>query len=309
MIKTMLPRLAEIGKIKIGGKGEERTSKENSKKFRLPIKYDHFVITTNEKDAKGNFVIDTDIMKAIGNNSKEIEIRLLYDSIELNFLTSFSLYNGHKCWCRGDGEKAIRVFVDDKKKTTKKEIVCPAGECEYLINSKCKPSGLLSCLLPQSESIGGVYKFRTHSWNSVQNILSSLAFIQAKTGGKLANIPFKLSILKKATEEHGNVITVNLIFAGNDDDLKNAVIAETSRREKYKVDILKLENLAKKIGVADDNDDPADVYDEFYTPAEVVTVETRTEKINPKMFETPAIVEKNEPTEPQKNEDQIASLL
>jgi len=52
------PRLAEVGKIKIGGKGKKVTSKKGAQ-FRVPEKYDHFVITTNFKDPRtDDFVVD-----------------------------------------------------------------------------------------------------------------------------------------------------------------------------------------------------------------------------------------------------------
>ena len=58
-------RFAEVGKIKVGGKGETRKSKEG-KDYQLPVKYDHFVVTTTEKGKDGNFVIDSEIMSKLG---------------------------------------------------------------------------------------------------------------------------------------------------------------------------------------------------------------------------------------------------
>jgi len=301
MIKGLTPRLAEIGKIKIGGKGEQRISR-NNKKFRLPVKYDHFVITLNEKDQHGNFIIDKKIMNILEEKPKEIECILLYDNIEKNFLTSYSNYRGHKCFCRGDGEKAIRVFKDDKtQKEYKKEIICPAGECEYLINAQCKPSGLLSVILPSANKQGGVYKFRTHSWNSVQNIQSSLYYIASQTGSKLAGILLKLHIVKKSTEDHGNVITVNIVFDGNKDQLRQAVITETKHREEFNIDILKLENMAEKIGITKDNDDPSDVEDEFYNSEIVTTNKSKAMAIDSDTFITSSKPTKKD--DPQKKEN------
>ena len=45
MIKGLTPRFAEVGKIKIGGKGKQTTS-ANGKKFNPPVRFDHFVVTT-----------------------------------------------------------------------------------------------------------------------------------------------------------------------------------------------------------------------------------------------------------------------
>jgi len=118
MIKNgLIPRLAEVGKIKIGGKGETRKSKDG-KPYQLPIRFNHFVVTTTEKGENGNFVINHDIMKKLGNEPKEISIRLPFDDIDMNFYTSFQYYHGSKCVCRGDGEKATRLSKDNKENRT-----------------------------------------------------------------------------------------------------------------------------------------------------------------------------------------------
>lgn len=305
-IKTFIPRLAEAGKIKIGGKGKEITTK-NGKKMRIPEKYDHFVITKMERDQHGNLIKDQAIHKIIGEQPKELFFTLLYDDIQLNFYTAFALYSGHKCFCRGDGEKAIRMIKTDKKDKKgqdiykHQEIICPAGDCEYLINEQCKPCGILSAVLQNTQEMGIVHKFRTHAWNSVQNIMSSLAYIQMQTGGKLAGIPLKMSIIKKATEDHGNVITVNVSFAGTPEQLAKAVVAETKRREMLKLDILKLENMAKQIGITDDTDDPQEVEEEFYNESEIITNKSKAQTIDADMFVTPAVIEE-EQKEPKKED-------
>jgi len=43
--RGVMPGLIELGKIKIGKKGEMVVSK-NKKEFRQPEKFDHFIITT-----------------------------------------------------------------------------------------------------------------------------------------------------------------------------------------------------------------------------------------------------------------------
>jgi len=55
MIKNLTPGLPEVGKIKIGYKGEEMTSK-GGKRFQPPKKLDHFLITGLERGADGNFL-------------------------------------------------------------------------------------------------------------------------------------------------------------------------------------------------------------------------------------------------------------
>lgn len=47
-IKGLIPQLAERGKVKIGEKGEMKTS-QGGKQFAQPKKLDHFVITTMQR--------------------------------------------------------------------------------------------------------------------------------------------------------------------------------------------------------------------------------------------------------------------
>ncbi len=296
MIKNGLnPRFAEIGKIKIGGKGDERTAK-NGKKYKLPVKYNHFVVTTTEKGPDGNFLPNKEIMKALGPNPKELPIRFPFDDIDMNFYTSFQFYKGKKCLCHGDGEYATRY-----KDGNESRVECNPAECKFLQNTinevdtkdKCKPSGILSCYLPMSSDIGGIFRFRTHSWNSVSGILAALKSYHIETNGILRQIPFKLKLIKKATAEHGNVSVVTIVFDGVEiERVRQIARDEYVERVKIGIDMKRIESEAKKAGFTVDTDDPADVEEEFYNTVPVVepdkikengfTAEDVTDKINNK---------------------------
>ena len=58
--KLLAPRVQELGKIKIGGKGPVRTS-SGGKEFQPPKKFDHFVVTTRERGEDGNFLRDDQV--------------------------------------------------------------------------------------------------------------------------------------------------------------------------------------------------------------------------------------------------------
>lgn len=296
MIKNGLSeRLGEIGKIKIGGKGEMRKSK-NNKDFRLPVKYEHFVVTTTERGADGNFVTDAKIMKLLGEKPKEIPIRLPFDDIDMNFHTSFQRYDGKKLKCKGDGEKAEWKKDDGETKTIK----CDPETCKYFQAEKCKVSGILSCMIPLSMEIGGIYRFRTHGWNSVSNILAALKYLASNTNGILQGLPLKLKMVKKSTEEHGNVNVVTLTIDGIELlEMRNAALIEYENRMKLGIDMKKIENEARKSGVMDDKDDPEDISEEFYPPIEEiepeptgVTSEQATEKLQEEKDITPSVEKK-----------------
>lgn len=257
------PRLAEVGKIKIGGKGDERTSKQGGK-YRLPVKFDHFQVTTTVRnDPNGNFVRDEDIHQRIGDSPRELDIMLLYDDIEQNFQHSFQWYEGKKRMCQGNGEAAQRW---DEKDELFKEIDCT---CPLLEQGKCKPSGRLSVLLQHAKMTGGVYVFRTHSYNSIWSIVSSLRFIQNLTGGVLAGIPLKMRIESKMAEVDGKaqmVLYVNIIYPGAPEELLTKAIDVAKTRSMGIARLEAAKNMkalpASEIEFLDE--DPADIEEEFY---------------------------------------------
>ena len=266
MIRNFTPRLAEVGKIKIGMKGKLKKS-QGGKEFRLPVKLDHFLVTTTDKGPDGNFIADEHVMKAIGENPTELKIRLLFDDIDLNFFTSYQYYSGRKCVCRGDGESAQRVYNSGKKNEEIRTIKCDFETCEFPKKNKCKVSGILSCSLPDSEYLGGVYRFRTHGWNSVSGILAALQFFQKNTNGVLQGLPLKLKFMKKHTEDHGGVPMVTVVLDAVELlEMRQLAMEEADERKRLGVDILQIEAKAVEGGFTEDTDDPADVEAEFYPP-------------------------------------------
>jgi hypothetical protein len=190
MIKGIIPALAEGGKIKIGGLGEARTSKGGNT-FRLPQKYDHFVVTKTTRDKTGDLEIDAALMAALPKDAdgkcRAIPIVVHSDVIDEVFPTSYALYNGKKLVCRGDGETAMRQGV-------KRE--CP---CDYLgaeSGPNCKPHGTLHCsvMVPGQAVAGAVHMWRTTSIISIQRLIGSLQQILA-TCGTMRGLPLWLRLV------------------------------------------------------------------------------------------------------------------
>jgi len=75
-IEDLPSALEEIGKIKIGEKGDKRTKSG----MRLPEKWDYFKIGTMEKDEEGRVIIDEKMTDALGEDKTEIDITLCYDN-------------------------------------------------------------------------------------------------------------------------------------------------------------------------------------------------------------------------------------
>ena len=307
MIKGLNPRLAEIGKIKIGGKNPKILKSKKGNNWQAPIKFNHFVVTTTEKGPDNNFLINQEIMKKLEKEPKEISIRLPFDSIDMNFYTQYAYYQSNKCLCSGNGETATRVYDSDKKEPTSKHISCDPKTCEFMKSEKCKVSGTLSCFLSCSMEIGGVYRMRTHSWNSVSSITAALEYFSQQTNGVLMGLPLKLKLIKKATQDHGNVQFATIVLDGIQFlEMRKLAAAEYKNRMELGIDMKLIEAKAKQAGFLDDTDEPKDIQEEFYPieePEETAQPEKGTspdqvkEKIKKKKEKLPEPEEKAEEEE------------
>lgn len=216
MIKGISPRLQEIGRVAVGEKG----GLSRSGKTRLPTKLDHFIFTTLDKDEDDRYIRDQSMMDMFGENCTEIPIRLLYNDIELNFPTFYAKYARSGIKLRGDGENWT-VYTDDG---TREEIYDPNNERGFLDDVDVKPHGILTVLVEGQNSVGGVFKFRTTSWNSINNILSSLSVIKNMCG-MLTYIPLKLVYRKKEVTPIGMahktwIPVVSVEFRGSIEELQ-----------------------------------------------------------------------------------------
>lgn len=246
MIVNIRPGLPERGHIKIGRRGEMRKGVSGND-FQLPVKLDHFLITTMERGPDKNFLPDTGLMRAIAERTGEpetrltkIPVRLLYDDVTLNFPTRYAAYLGATLWCSGDGANAQRR-APDVNQIAYVGRDCPCERIERGFKPKdksdpaCKINGVLSVLIDGVAGVGGVWKFRTTSFNSTLGLLGALAYIRAVTGGKLANLPLVLSVSPKQVStpdgQPQTVYVVGLEFPGTVDQLRQAGY-EIAMREK-----------------------------------------------------------------------------
>jgi len=200
-IKGLTPSLAEGGKIKIGGLGEERQGKNGS--WRMPVKLDHFILTKTHRDARGDLIQDADLMAALSASGfadedgklRRLPVMLHSDEIDEVFPTSYAMYQGKKLACRGDGETAHRWEMRDSKRTGReKECKCP---CNLLEGDKpsCKAHGTLHCsiALPDHAVAGSVHRWRTTSIISIKQLIGSMLQIRQAVG-VLRNVPLQLVV-------------------------------------------------------------------------------------------------------------------
>lgn len=293
MIKNLCPGLMEMGKIKIGNKGQVRKSSSGTD-WQPPQKLDHFLITTMARGIDGNFITDDQLMKHISPDGplRSIPVVLIYDDISLNFATRYICYYGKTVYCSGDGETAIRLQQDKKTYAPR---TCPCGRQDPKYNGdngpagsdavggnnskgKCKINGILSVIIQGAPCVGGVWKFRTTSYNSVVGILSSLALIQRITGGRLAGIPMNMTVTPKTVQDpfegkQQTIYVVGLQFAGTMDALRETGYQIALTEAKHGISMQRIEEDARMLLVHNPTaglgeDLPDEVIEEFY-PEEV----------------------------------------
>jgi hypothetical protein len=204
MIKGLKPALAECGKIKIGGLGGTRKSK-SGKSWRMPMKFDHFKVTKTYRGSDDNFAIDEELMARLPKDEdgkcREIPIFLNGDSIEDVFAYNYAAYSGSSLACMGDGETAVEGG---------KERPCPCDRLGAKSGVICKPKATLFCTIniPDLAVAGAVYKWRTTSIISIEQMLGSLQQVLAIVGSfRSVPLTLKVQTIKvhpdgKATDVH-----------------------------------------------------------------------------------------------------------
>ena len=237
MIRGMTPQLAEVGKIKIGVKGEKMV-----RGHLLPQKLDHFAIATLMKDDAGRLVMDDQMNKIIGEKCTSLDICLCYDDFAMNMPSSYAWFAQSKLVCMGNGEMAMRRKEDGSEE----EIICNPKECTAYKENKCKPYGRLSVILADANRIGGVYVLRTTGWNTIRNVLSSMAFIRKEAGGVLAGLPLRMRLLPMTVTPRDvghnvKIYAANIEFPGTLSELKQAGEKEMERRLKLGINMKQTE--------------------------------------------------------------------
>lgn len=160
-IKKITDQVPILGHIKIGGRKKLETKDGAGRNKIIPVKYDHFVVTTTNQSELG-YIPDDELAKKLyadqmglliaehtepiydenGHLIKTIEtetrehlieenkrltriiVSLPFDSIDENLVTSLAVYDNAGCRCRGNNEEAEYV---DPKTGEIKHIKCPCN--------------------------------------------------------------------------------------------------------------------------------------------------------------------------------------
>lgn len=134
-------------------------------------------------------------------------------------------------------------------------------------------SGTLSVIIDGVGVVGGVWKLRTTSYNSIIGITSSLALIRRLTGGPLAGIPLHLTLSPKTgIAPDGKTVLIYVVgveYRGMPDELQEIGYQRALKLAQHSARIEQIEDHARSLlralpGMELDGDDPDDVVSEFY---------------------------------------------
>jgi hypothetical protein len=243
-------RLPEIGRVKLGQKGEEKTSKQG-KKYQQPEKLDHFRIVRLGRGSDNNFEIDTKAHDIYGAKPKCLQVRPISGRLEENIQAGFNLYSqaGIRL-CFGDGQIGNQVDANTGEVTTK---TCPCAEYD---ENRCKKYAKTSFFLDKVGGLGGVHTMTIRGRITVPALVGSLKFLSGicdDAGKSIAGVGLDLR-LNEVMTKYGKVYSPYFIFPGTREELLDASANVTS--SKFRV-------LADEDEEADDTEDPTD-----YQPGE-----------------------------------------
>jgi len=220
-------RGAQLGFIKIGGKGQERVSAKGYK-YRMPVKFAGFLITSMVKDKTDNYTPHPLYSKMLENYGVQIG--------DNKFLRSFPV-----TFASDDIEEIVYTY---KGVFTASETVCISKDGEIGFNYQkqenvacetcpmkkdCKLHGIVKVLLrhpenPQKVLTGGSFLFKTVSYNSLRAIVDSLVQLK-KIHGKLTGIPAFMTwdetMVKRQTEQGTVMQTVPIVYFTSQLDIED----------------------------------------------------------------------------------------
>lgn len=259
----------EMGKIKIGRLGQARKA-QSGREYQQPEKLDHFIITHKHRDTTGNFVVDTDAMRAIGDpEPKRLRVFLPYQDPNLNLVVFYAAYVKSRCMCRGNGTVGLRF---NEKTSSYDEITCKGEDCKKYQDKGCKLTGLLSVVLADVPRVGGVHLFRTTSFYSISSLQASMNMLLTQTEGNISGVPLELVIrpdVRQPTEgTKVTIYTVNLEYAGTIASLRSSALQLAQGHASFRNQLALAESTVRKsmddLIAEPDNDDAEGIAKEFY---------------------------------------------
>lgn len=235
-------RLPEIGRVKIGQKGEEKIS-QKGKKFQQPEKLDYFKIVTLGRGADNNLEVDQSAHEIYGEKPKKLVVRPISSKLEENIQAGYQLYStaGVRL-CFGDGQTGNQIDTQTGEVKTR---ACP---CQEYDDNRCKKYAKANFFLDKVGGLGGVHTMTIRGRITVPALIGSLKYLTEvcdQAGGSIAGVALDLRMNEVMTK-YGKVYSPYFLFPGTLDQLIAA--AQKAVATKFRV-------LAEETDEADDTEE------------------------------------------------------
>lgn len=311
------PRVVQLGCIKIGQKGAERTTKDGQRTYRMPEKLDHFLLTTMNRDKTGQLVRDELAMKQLAKEGyadqdgqiRRLPIHLLSDDIEDVIQATYVYYAGKKCAMRSDGKTTTWFVNPDKPGEWLKDPIAEAWRPELLDwrdknnNPMVKLHTTFNCVIrSQGSRFGGVHRFRTTSRITAEQLYGGLTSVLSFTGGVLVGIPLQLVVRPMQVSPDGkttNVYVVHCEVPGADlKKIQEQALDQIRFRLAYQKEVgHSLVEYRKLLAAPGFETDPAEIAD--------VAEEFQPEEPEREPVSMPRAIDEPPPEEPEKPEPSV----
>lgn len=277
--EMLTPQLIELGSIKIGTLGEERKKRSGSGSYRLPKKLDHFIVTTRFRDPDGLLTQDRNVMDALvktyGDDDgkvRRIPITVLSDDIEDILRSNWVYYKGKQCFARSNGRTLLK-YGDPKTGEIFESPETKEWDSNLENGKGFKKHTTLDCVIAVPDARwGGVYRFRTTSVISGDQLYGSLLHLKQLTGGVLVAMPLMLVVRPMQVAPDGQPTTVYVVHVelmGKDlHALQQQALASAQFRRENKDELARLKVELKEAfndpGENEDAEVQSDVQQEFH---------------------------------------------
>jgi len=282
LARLLTPRLTELGKIKIGTKDATERQSRGGGTWRAPVKLDHFLVTTTHRDAKGDLVVDDLLMRTLAEDCgsadgkvREIPIVVLSDDPDEIMSSAYTRYKGKAATGRCDGD-VVTWYAKDDGTRVDPPVQRPC-DGEHL-HETWKLHTVFSCVIACGDArLGGVYRFRTTSRITAEQMYGSLLHIGTLTGGVLQGLPLRLVVRPIQVSPDGKPTTVYVVHV----ELRGADVNEIQRQAVQLAQMRRDNALAVRAarreyvamlrapGVDESDVEQADVAEEFHPPSDV----------------------------------------
>lgn len=279
------PRICELGKIKIGRKSAQERKTASGGTWRAPEKLDHFLVTTLQRTTTGDLMPDAAVMdelsQSVGDKDGKIRrlpVFVLSNEIDDILQSAWVSYVGKALAAKSDG-KVLTKYIDMKTgdRLSEPEDVPWKEEYKDLKDSKgalrFKLHSTFNCVIAsKSGRWGGVYKLRTTSRISGEQLYGSILSVLQLTGGVLRGLPLSLVVRPMQVQPDGKPTTVYVVHL----ELRGADLHEIQTRaleqKRFEVEHylgMKKQDeryrlLLKAPGEDEDEEEVTDVVEEFH---------------------------------------------